>query len=187
MTNNSKSGQSNNNLPESLKEIGRSVAESAKKDLLQGIPEEMQRQVLNLEKKQQNLETEQLDPQEKPKTPSNQIETKEQTIFSQQEQKKNQEIQKIKEEIKLEAQKNPNNQIARNAKQETEKQLVDPGQYHKSFFQKLKKTVQSLGRLDQSSIWQDMWKTRNIYQQNFQKQGAKYWLSGERRLATQTG
>ena len=70
--------------------------------------------------------------------------------------------------------------------------IPEPADYHLSFLEKVRQTLVFIRRkVSQSKTWLDEWQTRsakrNYYWYHFKKGGAKFWLSGERQVATQTG
>jgi len=77
-----------------------------------------------------------------------------------------------------------------------EKQLLthipEPSEYHLSFLDKIKKILILLRKkINDSRTWLEEWqarsKKRRYYWYHFKKSGTKFWLSGERAVATQTG
>ncbi|NOY14942.1 MAG: hypothetical protein GXP43_01880 [bacterium] len=72
------------------------------------------------------------------------------------------------------------------------KNIPEPSDYQLSFLDKIKKILILLRKkISQSRTWLDEWqersKKRRYYWYHFKKSGTKFWLSGERSIATQTG
>lgn len=73
-----------------------------------------------------------------------------------------------------------------------EEEVVNPGSYHISFFEKLRNFVVALRKqVKESGNWLELSAQRkqakNVYWGNVKKSGTKYMMSQERTLATQTG
>ncbi len=83
-------------------------------------------------------------------------------------------------------------QEAKNVQKVLVENIPEPAEYHLSFLEKVKKTLVFLRKkISRSRTWLEEWQERAMkrryYWYYFKKSGAKFWLSGERAVATQTG
>jgi hypothetical protein len=100
-----------------------------------------------------------------------------------------QEIESIRQELKALASsiKSLNSEIQKTVTEVP----VDPGIYHKNFFERLRSTLQLLReQVDDSRTWmslQNNKKQKKGYWGSYKKHGTSFGLSNERSLATQAG
>ena len=117
----------------------------------------------------------------------------EKVIFHQKEQSAKKEIEAIKQEI-LKIIKTTNGISAEilSAEQSAMGNTVEAGTYHINFFQRIRRLLAIAKKnLAESAHWLEQFnnrkKAKGVYWQNVKKSGAKYQLSSERSVVTQTG
>jgi len=186
---------------EALRNLGGGVVDSATNDVVKGIPQEALNQITGKKsgelKAGEELDFRKLVTEEKVEIfPSSftqdflDIRHQERTIWKQEEEKVQLQIAAILEELKklVLATKN----LAKEAKVTSEQAPVNPGEYHISFFEKLRQTLILIRkRIENSATWLAAFnqrvKRRNFYWAQVRKAGTKFMLSQERYMATQVG
>jgi len=186
---------------EALRNLGGGLVDSAANDVVKGIRREAVNQITS--KKSGELKTgEELDfkkitAEEKAEIPPSSftqdfldIRRQERIIWKQEEEKVRLQIAAILEELKKLASATQN--LAKEAKVASEQVPVSPGEYHVSFFEKLRQTLILIRkRVENSAVWLATFnqraKKRNFYWAQVLKVGTKFMLSQERYMATQVG
>ena len=186
---------------EALRNLGAGVFDSAVDDIVKGIPQEAINQFIGKKsgelKAGEELEFKKLTTEEKVEIfPTSfyqdflDIRRQERIIWRQEEEKVRLQIAAILEELKKLASATQN--LAKEAKVASEQVPVNPGEYHVSFFEKLRQTLILIRkRVENSATWLAAFnqraKRRNFYWAQVRKAGTKFMLSQERYMATQVG
>ncbi len=114
----------------------------------------------------------------------------EKVIFDRRQKEIAKKIEEIREELLKLAKEI--GQEAKNVQQVLIENIPEPAEYHLSFLEKVRRTLIFLRKkISRSRTWLEEWQERAMkrryYWYYFKKSGAKFWLSGERVVATQTG
>jgi len=185
---------------EALRNLGGGIADSAVNDVAKGITQEAVSQIVGKKSGElkageeldfNNLTTEKVETL--PKTFSQDfldINRQERIIWKQEEEKVRLQIAAILEELKKLAAATKN--LAKETKVANEQVPAIPGEYHISFFEKLRQTLILIRkRVEDSASWLAAFnqraKKRNFYWAQVRKAGTKFMLSQERYMATQVG
>jgi len=190
------------NFIEALKEIGSSIKDQAKEatlgaaknavDQITGTAEDsssspMSEQSFDFEEflKSREKQVEYIER----KTAERKIE-QERLVFNRKEEETQQQIKFLAEELKKLAKETEGLDLE--VKKATEAAFVDPGAYHFSFLERIRRII-ALARkqIAESRTWLQTWndraKKRSHYWFNVKKSGTKFMLSGERSVATSKG
>jgi len=190
------------NFIETLKEIGSSIKDQAKEatlgaaknavDQITGTAEDsssspMSEQSFDFEEflKSREKQVEYIER----KTAERKIE-QERLVFNRKEEETQQQIKFLAEELKKLAKETEGLDLE--VKKATEAAFVDPGAYHFSFLERIRRII-ALARkqIAESRTWLQTWndraKKRSHYWFNVKKSGTKFMLSGERSVATSKG
>jgi len=186
---------------EALRNLGGGVVDSAVNDMVKGIPHEALNQIRGKRagelKAGQEIDLKKLATEEKTETlPTSfsqdflDIRHQERIIWRQEEEKVRLQIAAILEELKKLAAATKN--LAKETKVANEQVPASPGEYHISFFEKLRQTLILIRkRVEDSASWLAAFnqraKKRNFYWAQVRKAGTKFMLSHERYMATQVG
>jgi len=186
---------------EALRNLGAGVVDSAANDVVKGIPQEALNQITGKKsgelKPGEELNFKKLTTEKKTEAfPTSftqdflDIRRQERIIWKQEEEKVRLQIAAILEELKKLASATQN--LAKEAKVASEQVPVSPGEYHVSFFEKLRQTLILIRkRVENSATWLAAFnqraKRRNFYWAQVRKAGTKFMLSQERYMATQVG
>jgi len=191
----------NDSFLEALRNLSGGVIDSAIQDVVRGIPQEAANQIREKKsgelKAGEELDFKKLTTEEKAEAfPTSftqdflDIRRQERIIWKQEEEKVRLQIAAILEELKKLAAATKN--LAQEAKVATEQIPISPGEYHLSFFEKLRQTLILIRkRIENSATWLAAFnqrvKRRNFYWAQVRKAGTKFMLSQERYMATQVG
>jgi len=200
-TNQKKKLASTDSFLEVLRNLGGGVFDSAVNDVAKGIPQEAINQFVGKKsgelKAGEELDFKKLTTEEKVETlpiPFSQdfldIHRQERIIWRQEEEKVRLQIAAILEELKKLTATIKN--LAKEAKVANEQVPATPGEYHISFFEKLRQTLILIRkRVENSATWLAAFnqraKRRNYYWAQVRKSGTKFMLSQERYMQTQVG
>lgn len=113
-----------------------------------------------------------------------------QSVFNQKDEQTKEEIKKIQEELKKLAEELEN--LGNDVQRAVGEEVVSPGSYHISFFEKLRTfIIQLRKRVGESKNWLSISSARkqqkSTYWSGVKKSGTKYMLSQERYMQTQSG
>ncbi len=189
--------RSHTNFIEALKSIGGQAVKSATHDVLGGVGHDF---IQDLTGGRSYSETNNPS-NELPLSPEEQInreverlarhrEINETRVFDRKAEEAKAKIQAIQEELKFLAQELAGMDIG--LKKAIEEEVVNPGTYHVSFLEKLRRFLIDIRkRVADSANWLEMSAQRKMAQKGFwgnvQKSGTKFMLSQERTVATQSG
>jgi hypothetical protein len=186
---------------EALRNLGGGIFDSAVNDIVKGIPREAINQFIDKKsgelKPGEELDFKKLTNEERIEIPPASfyqdfldIRRQERIIWRQEEEKVRLQIAAILEELKKLASATQN--LAKETKVASEQAPVNPGEYHISFFEKLRQTLILIRkRVESSATWLAAFnqrvKRRNYYWAQVRKSGTKFMLSQERYIQTQVG
>lgn len=195
---------SNDNFIEALKGIGGGVAQGVKRDVVGGVAQnafdtimgkgqsgmanEAQSQVAEMNRLQEQ-QTEQAAQAEHRRLHI--MRQKEEVVFSARQVEIEKEITSLQEELKKLAVEM--GAVAREVQIAAVQETVDPGTYHVSFFEHLRRVIKIIRqKLSDSASWLNAATNRaeqkkKGYWGKVKSQGTKFMLSDERKMATQTG
>jgi len=192
---------STDNFLETLRNLGEGIVDSTVNDVIKGLPQEAVNQIMGKKsgelKAGEELDFKKLTSEKKTENlPTSfsqdflDIHHQERIIWKQEEEKVNFQITATLEEIKKLSTATKN--LAKEAKVASEQAPVNPGEYHISFFDKLRQTLILIRkRIENSTTWLEAFnqrtKKRNFYWAQVRKVGTKFMLSQERYMATQVG
>jgi len=192
---NQKKLPANDSFLEALRNLGGEVVNSMNQDIFKKIPQEAINQIVG--KKSGELKAgEELDFKKIETLPTSfsqdflDIRRQERIVWRQEEEKVRLQITAILEELKKLAAATKN--LAQETEIATEQIPPQPGEYHLSFFEKLRQTLILIRkRVENSATWLATFnqraKRRNFYWGQVRKTGTKFMLSQERYMATQVG
>jgi len=197
-----KTSKSTDNFVEALKSISSGVGRGVAKDVVKATGQTMVNTVFNRtpstdRQPQTQAEVENIQAENEQKLAQSehkrlhQLKQKEEIIFSAKEEKTKNEIKSLQEELKCLA--TDLGDVAREVQVAAIQEAVDPGQYHVTFFEHLKKLIISIKKkLSDSKSWlqtanQRADQKKGTYWGKAKKHGTKYTMSEERRKATQSG
>lgn len=190
---------------EALGDIGKSIGNSIKTDVVGGVAKSIHDQLINptttqtvpqeqpddfdfaswINAKEDELEQAHTEGGEQEHT-IQRSRLPEQVVFSHVDEKLRQEIEEVRHELKalMETMKNVEQQIEKAIIEE----VVNPGVYHFNYFQKVKLWLRFMRKsLSSGSLWHEMSNSRSqrgAYWKGVKKSGTKFMLSQERTVAT---
>ena len=206
-----KSKQFGSSLVEQLKSIGSSVTDSLKNDVVKGSAQSVFEQLIGNSKSGRTPEEEQLstaalenlikereqaaadeadqNAREEERAIFSHKQGKEKVLFSFADEKLKKEISEVRQE--LSALVRSMGQVQKQVEQAVIQEIVNPGQYHKTFLENLKSFVITMRKsMEDASLWLSMSSGRQqkgAFWANTKKHGNKYSMSQERQSAMSVG
>jgi len=187
--------QNSNNFVEALKSIGDQTTSSFTKDVVGGVSKDFLQALTNSNRSNnRNSEKGPNDVEAQIRQEALALqrhrEVTETKIFDRKEKETKEQIEAIQDELKLLIKELAG--MDKELENAIEAEIVNPGTYHISFFQKLRRFLIDLRkRVSDSSSWLEASSYRKSSQRgywgNVAKSGSKYMMSQERTLATQAG
>lgn len=181
---------------EQVGELGASLTNTAKKDLVGKMAETALQQVFGLPKtgelkEGQILELSEAKKKKEPRPSYFEIQRKEALLFVR-EQEVVQEVEATRAELKKAAQELKKlGQDVAEVEKAVDKMPVKPGVYHLTFFERLRQIIKFFReRIEESRTWLKLMtskKKQKRYWAMYKKHGTKFGLSSERSAATQAG
>lgn len=192
-----------NGFLESFREIGDSVVNSVKNDVIKGTAKGVYDQLINSDSSQEppretpnfnfeewlNLKEEEAKEEGREEERVFQHAKKENIVFSLVDHELQQEIAAVRQELQLFIQ--TLGEVGDKLEKTIVEEIVNPGTYHLNFFQKIRIQLKILrSSLQDTSLWMDMWKSRSNrshFWKMAKKKGTTFTQSHERTIAIQTG
>lgn len=195
----------NDSFLEAFKSIGTGLSDSLKEDVVKGTARSFADQLFNRQgtnnksgvlSADQSVDFGKILEKERKQTENvvrsfyERTRSTEKLVFSQKEEEVKLKIKALREEVKSLIKATVN--VAKEVEKVALEEVISPGDYHVSFFEKIKSyLILARKNIEQSKTWLSLWqsrsKKRNYYWGQFKKSGTKFLLSQERYMSTQMG